>query len=127
MAYMNQEKKKAMAPKIKEVLKRHGIKGSISVKNHSTLTVKLKSGIIDLMGEYNKARGQNRQYTDLNNYHYNDECVTEEARAFYKELIEAMNEGNHDNSDIYSDYFDVGWYININIGDWKKSYTFEKG
>jgi hypothetical protein len=33
-----------------------------------------------------------------------------------------MNDGNHDNSDIQSDYFDVGWYISINVGRWDKPY-----
>jgi hypothetical protein len=30
---------------------------------------------------------------------------------------------NHDNSDIMTDYFDVGWYLNINVGGWNKPYT----
>ena len=33
-----------------------------------------------------------------------------------------MMVGNHNNSDISTDYFDVGWYIDINIGKWDKPY-----
>ena len=34
-----------------------------------------------------------------------------------------MNDGNHDRSDPQSDYFDVGWYVDVNIGKWNKPYT----
>jgi hypothetical protein len=30
--------------------------------------------------------------------------------------------GNHDRSDSMTDYFDVGWYISINVGKWNKPY-----
>jgi hypothetical protein len=30
---------------------------------------------------------------------------------------------NHDNSDIMTDYFDVGWYVNIYVGKWNKPYN----
>jgi hypothetical protein len=36
-----------------------------------------------------------------------------------------MNDGNYDNSDIQSDYFSVGWYIDVNVGKWDKPYTVE--
>ena len=54
MAYMCQTKKKAMAPQIKAVLKKYGMKGSIAVNNHSTLVVNLKEGALDLIGAANK-------------------------------------------------------------------------
>jgi hypothetical protein len=41
-------------------------------------------------------------------------------------VIDAMNDGNHDNSDIQSDYFDVGWYTHINVGRWNKPYLLTK-
>jgi hypothetical protein len=31
--------------------------------------------------------------------------------------------GNYNNSDIMTDYFDVGWYIEINVGKWNKEYN----
>jgi hypothetical protein len=33
-----------------------------------------------------------------------------------------MDIGNHDRSDIQTDYFDVGWYKSVNIGTWNKPY-----
>tara|TARA_A100001391_G_scaffold190994_1_gene164047 strand:+ start:343 stop:687 length:345 start_codon:yes stop_codon:yes gene_type:complete len=111
MAYMNQEKKKKLAPKIKEILKKYNMKGTLSVDNYSTLNLNLKSGSIDF--------GTDR----INEYWYKDHFADNpEALAFLSEVIPAMNVGNHDNSDIMTDYFDVGWYISVNLGKWDKPY-----
>lgn len=113
MAYMSQEKKAKLAPAIKAILKKHGMKGSIAVRHHSTLVVNLKSGKIDF--------GTDRQ---INPYWYH-EHYTGDALAFLSDLIPAMNVGNHDRSDAQTDYFDVGWYIDVNIGKWNKPYVLE--
>tara|TARA_Y100001972_G_C7407220_1_gene211301 strand:- start:117 stop:461 length:345 start_codon:yes stop_codon:yes gene_type:complete len=111
MAYMNQEKKKKLAPKIKEILKKFNMKGTLSVDNYSTLNLNLKSGSIDFGTD------------QINEYWYKDHFEDNpEALAFLSEVIPAMNVGNHDNSDIMTDYFDVGWYISVNLGKWDKPY-----
>ena len=117
MAYMNQEKKRALAPKIKEILKRHGVKGTLSVNNLSTLVLTISASHIDFLVDY-PARG----HLSVNTFWYQDH-FTGEALEFLKEVIPAMKIGNHDRSDIDSDYFDVGWYIDVNIGSWNKPYT----
>jgi hypothetical protein len=38
------------------------------------------------------------------------------------ELRDAMNDGNWDNSDPQTDYFNVGWYSYIKIGRFGKPY-----
>ena len=132
MAYMNQERKAELAPKIKAVLKKYGVKGSIAVSNYMTLVVNIKSGPIDFFDNYNRvaisrfqqcSRGSAQDYMDVNPYWYH-EHFDGVARNFLSELITAMNVGNHDNSDIQTDYFDVGWYIDVNIGKWNKPYVF---
>lgn len=115
MAYMSQEKKKKLAPKIKSILKKYGMKGSIAVSNHSTLVVNIKSGKIDFGGTE----------ININPYHYKRHYEGV-ALDFLSELLPAMNEGNHDNSDIMTDYFDVGWYVDVNIGRWNNPYVLEK-
>ena len=57
----------------------------------------------------------------MNVYHF-DKHFSETALKFFKEVYAAMMIGNHNNSDMMSDYFDVGWYVNINIGRWNKPY-----
>ena len=128
MAYMSQENKASKAPAIKAVLKKYGMKGSIAVDNHSTLVVNLRSGAIDFEAEavitpglLNNAGGEWRGYDQVNPY-WIEKFYSGTAAAFLKELKVAMMVGNHDNSDIMTDYFDVGWYISINVGKWDKAY-----
>lgn len=135
MAYMNQERKAKLAPAIKEICKRYGVKATISVNNHMTLRVNIKSGKLDLIGNYNKVAGNRYQndpmrfraaigYLDVNPYWYRDHFDGTELN-FLTELLVAMNQGNHDNSDIMTDYFDVGWYVDVNVGQWNKPYVWE--
>ena len=112
---MNQDLKKKLAPKIKEVLKKYGVFGTISVKNHSTLQVTVRKGTIDF-GDLSINGGL------LNPYHSNG---SSDIDNFRDELYNAMNDGNHDNSDVMSDYFDVGWYAWVYIGEWNKPYEFK--
>jgi hypothetical protein len=140
MAYISQERKAKLAPKIKAVLKKYGVKGSLSVRNHSTLMLKIKSGKIDFVENYittltTKPYGsqmepdrvkylRDKQAIDVNPYWYQDH-FSGKALKFLQELMPAMNDGNHDNSDIQTDYFDVGWYVDVNIGTWNRPYTVE--
>lgn len=131
MAYMNQERKSAMAPAIKDVFKKYGVKGSIAVSNHMTLVANIKSGPIDFIGNYNETVKDSHPghefrpaegYIDVNPYWYH-EHFSGVAKDFLVELLTAMNTGNHDRSDIQTDYFDVGWYVDVNIGKWNKPYV----
>lgn len=129
MAYMNQERKTKLAPGIRSVLKKYQVKGTIKVRNHSTLIVTIPSGSIDFIGNFNQA-GINKYQQfkcavdniDVNPYWYH-EHFSGVALEFLKELFDAMNVGNHNNSDIQSDYFDVGWYVDVNIGKWDAPYA----
>ena len=140
MAYVSQERKADLAPAIKAHCKKYGIKASIGVHHHSTLVVKIKSGKLDLCNNYfdtQITRYQQRfphhpqpkredcTYIQVNPYwaheHFSGKC-----REFIVRLLALMNIGNHDNSDIQSDYFDVGWYLNVNIGSWDKPYQVTK-
>ena len=112
MAYMNVEMKKARTPAVKAVLKKYGMTGTLSIRNNSTLVLTLSSGKIAFdLGE--------DTYRDVNVYHipHHYEGI---ARDFLMEVDVAMNEGNYDNSDIQSDYFDIGFYTAIKIGKWNK-------
>jgi hypothetical protein len=137
MAYMSQERKSEIAPKVKSILNKYGIKGSLSVRNHSTLSLTLKSGKIDLIENYiatesNVLHGRKmdqgqidylrkNRAIDVNPYWFK-EHFNGVAKAFLTEVLEAMNVGNWDKSDIQSDYFNVGWYVDVNIGKWNKPY-----
>jgi hypothetical protein len=136
MAYMSQERKSEIAPKVKSILKKFGIKGSLSVRHHSTLSLTLKSGKIDFIGNSNRVCGNNfyqvaqgfkpntNGYDSINPYWFH-EHYDGDAKAFLTEVMEAMNDGNWDKSDIQSDYFNVGWYVDVNIGKWNANYVVE--
>jgi hypothetical protein len=141
MAYFNQERKQERAPAIKAILKKYGVKGSLAVRNHMTFVLNIKSGSIDFIENFiqtdidkpygNKMSSDQVEYIrknralDVNTYWY-QEHYSGKAKSFLKEILVAMNGGNHDNSDVQTDYFDVGWYVDVNIGSWDKPYTLEK-
>ena len=120
MAYMSQTQKAAMSPAIKAVLKKYNMKGTIAVRHNSTLVVNIKSGKLDVMGETKDCQGCEK--ISINPYYLKDNHQGE-TYFFLKELVAAMNVGNYDNSDVQTDYFDCGHYIDINIGSWDKPYT----
>ena len=135
MAYMSQENKAKIAPAIKAILKKYNVKASLSVRNHMTLALNVKSGSIDFIGNFNKTveaqPGGFRNGTpaegslQVNPYWFQDH-FDGVAKDFLKEVLEAMNVGNWDKSDIQSDYFNVGWYVDVNIGKWDTPYVLVK-
>lgn len=135
MAFVDQGLKQKLAPSIKKICAKYGVKGSLSVRHHSTLVLKIKSGKLDLVGNFNRvgtARGPNqygdpfepRTYVDVNVYHYRDN-FDGKALAFLDEVIAAMRVGNWDRSDIQTDYFDIGWYVDVRVGEYNKPYVVE--
>lgn len=135
MAYMSQERKSQIAPWVKRALKKHGVKGTLAVRNHSTLVLNIKAGKIDFIQNYNETVGKTprgfgygspaKDHIDVNPYWYH-EHFSGKAKAFLTDIMAAMNNGNHNNSDASIDYFDVGWYVDVNIGNWNKPYVLEK-
>jgi hypothetical protein len=123
MAYMSQELKKQLAPAINAILKKYGVKGTLAVRHHMTLVLNIKSGEIDFFGDY--YLDADRGFMSVNNYWYKDH-FKDDALDFLNELLPAMNAGNYNNSDVMTDYFDIGWYIDINIGKWDKAYILKE-
>jgi len=121
MAYVSQELKSKLAPKIKAICKKYGVKASLAVRNHSTLVLNVKSGKIDFISDYGNSDDARKFGIQVNPYWYKDHFVGK-SKAFLSEVIPAMNDGNWDKSDIQTDYFNVGWYIDVNIGKWNKPY-----
>ena len=129
MAYMDQEMKKKLAPGIKAVLKKYGMKGSISVKHNAEIVVTLREGNLDLISGYERKTGQKTNgYIQVNPYSIDCDFPGILAQ-FLEELRAAMDGqdtdiGNWNKSDSMTDYFNVGWYTGINIGKWNKPYKY---
>lgn len=137
MAYVSQQLKAKLAPKIKAICKKYGIKASLAVSGgKSTLVLNVSSGKIDFLESFNRLgmaefRPEHLKFVpetnciDVNPFHY-QKHFDGVALKFLKEVIPAMRVGNWDNSDLQTDYFDVGWYIDVNIGKWNKPYAIIK-
>lgn len=136
MAYVSQELKAKLAPFIKVLCKQYGVKASLSVRTHSSLVLTIKSGKIDFIESFNRTCAQAPRYSHISfqpatdsiqvNPYWYKEHFDGDALAFLMDVLPAMNIGNHDNSDIQTDYFDVGWYVDVNIGTWNKPYIVTK-
>jgi len=139
MAYMNQETKKELAPAIKAVLTKYGMKGSIGVRHHMTLVVNIKSGKLDIMQNWYDTVTKNGQiltntygdtikkpeYMDVNQY-WISENYSGIVKDFIIELYDAMKGDKwFDKSDIQSDYFHTAYYMDVNVGSWNKPYQLE--
>jgi hypothetical protein len=133
MAYITQERKSQIAIHVKEVCKRFGVKASLSISNHSTLNCTIKSADIDFFANNQRVSLHRRPHEvrsvpsraemQLSKYHL-ESAFDGTALQFLEELFTVMNSGNHDNSDVQTDYFDVGWYTYVNIGKWDKPFEY---
>ena len=126
MAYMSQDRKRELVAEAKKVLKRYGMKATFKVRHHSTIVCTIKSGPLDLIGnsviDAHKTRAG---CMDVNVYHYRNH-FSGECLKFIDALVKALNAGNWDKSDAMTDYFNVGWYVDLDVGKWDKPYVLEK-
>jgi hypothetical protein len=134
MAYMTQENKKKIAANLRKALQGSGLRYSLSVHNHSTIKMKVRSGPVDFIQNFNDVVQTKPQYTRafdadmtymrVNDFHYQEQ-FSGRALDLLSIIIPILNEGNHNRSDIRSDYFDVGWYVDVSIGEFGKPYRVE--
>ena len=137
MAYVSKELKEQVAPKLRALAKSYGLTATVAVRHHSTLQLNVSKGKIDFVKnhadtvyeknhwaadkekdyEYNSTRG----YMQVS-HHWTD-SFTGDAKEFLDKAFAIMHEGHYDRSDIMTDYFDVSWYTDINIGKWDKPYA----
>lgn len=128
MAYVSKEKIK----QVREDLKREfpEIKFRVNKGQHYSTVY-----VVIVRSPYNFI--PNGEYHEVNHYwidngyavkpYEQDEygrykCVPYGRVDILKRIVDIMNVGNHDNSDIMTDYHDVGFYINLRIGDYNKPY-----
>ena len=91
MAYISQEEKKELLPGIKKVLKTYNMKGTVSIRHHSTLIVTLTEGELDLIrveNEIRKERHAREPYRELY-------LVTDTFQQSYHHLNKFVELGEH--------------------------------
>lgn len=140
MAYFSKEDKAKVTPLIKAVLKKYGVKGSIAVNHYTTLVVNIKSGKLDFIGADKKVQEfqtrhyfrqgdkiEERTYLQVNTFSIAESLrkVEENTMAdFFEELLTAMRSaGWYNRSDAQIDYFDIAYFMDVNVGKWNKPYV----
>jgi hypothetical protein len=148
MAFISQERKAGMQAKLKALLPKSW-KWSLAVDNHSSIVFNLREAPVDFMGasyahgmatwgqrwkDMGHAAPNLPEYIQLNVYYWQEHLGAnkfdaEDAGPLGKETIELLgkaldilNDGNYNNSDMMTDYHDVGWYVDVNLGRWNKPY-----
>ena len=137
MAYVSKELKEQVAPKLRALAKSYGLTATVAVHHHCLFVLNVSIVSIEFIkdnantlydknhwapdNEQDYERNLNRKYMQVS-HHWTD-LFTGDAKEFLDKAFAIMLEGNWDRSDIMTDYFDIGWYCDINIGKWDKPYT----
>lgn len=124
MAYIDQQRKGILEVEIAKVMPKNW-KYSLKIRHHSTLVLTIRKADVDLIKEnfISQSRdGGKLDYISLNEHNLQGHYTGKLLKTF-EDIKGAMCVGNHDRSDIQSDYFDVGWYIDINIGEYKSPFV----
>jgi hypothetical protein len=134
MAYVSKEMKARIAPVVKALCKKYGVKGTLSVRHNSSLVLTISQGAIDFIGSANRRnqaiasnRGQAahvvRDHIQVNTYWVHDH-YDGVAREFLEQAVEALKGPDYfDHSDIQTDYFHRSHHVDINIGKWNRPYS----
>jgi hypothetical protein len=119
MAFMSKERKETLVSLVRKAIPADW-KWSVRVRNHSTIVLTIRQAPIDLLQDLRDNGVEldaTVQHFTLNPYHYKNYMSPELGKVF-DEIFTALNTGNHNNSDAMTDYFDVGWYVDVQIGEW---------
>lgn len=137
MAYMSQEKKAKIAAALKAIPELKGWKYSLKVCNHTSIQMTIRKAPVDLidnlvnvMQQDPQRNGQHVEYVQRDRYHqvnefYLDRQFSGKVLETFKKIAAALNTDNFDHSDIQSDYFHVGHYVHLHVGEWDQPFIYE--
>jgi len=112
MAYITKEQVKTIRNTLKSEFPE--IKFSITTFHYSEIRV------VILKSPY----FENEAKLNVNQYYIDRHFEGKQAEVLNKIKSIILEKGNHyDNSDIQSDYFDVAFYYNIEVGYWNKPHV----
>ena len=124
MTFISKEEKNAKAILLRALGKKYGVTLTVARHNHSTIVLNISKGKIDFFNDYNLK--DDSGYIQVNHYKIDyDFCGI--SHEFLNDAFRILNNGNYNNSDSMTDYFDIGFYVDINIGKFQKPYIFIGG
>lgn len=122
MAYVSKELKAKVAAELKNVVPSDW-KYTLRVDNHSELVLTIRKGAKELLivPEHYDWSGLVEEYVaeghrGISVYNLKRDVVPELLETM-KKILAVLNTDNWDYSDTQSDYFNIGHYVEINIGD----------
>jgi hypothetical protein len=118
MAYITAEETRAIKKKLNKAFPE--FKFSVRNRHSLSVSVTLLSGPADFStiptGErYGRFDPFNPVEFMINEYRLN---WYGEYEDFFTKIVNIVNVGNYNNSDIMTDYFDVGFYTHFHVGAW---------
>jgi hypothetical protein len=127
MAYVDKAKKAKIKAALDAVVPKSW-KWSLAVDNHTSIVFTVYRGPRELtvipehmsFGELVPER--TADHRQINERHIGTQFPPGEVLEVAKKIVAALNTDNFDKSDIQSDYFHVGHYVNFNVGRWNKPF-----
>ena len=117
MAYISTEEVKVIREELKKNFpSRLGWKLSIVRRDYLSLSISIIKAPFELRND------QNNAYEQVNQY-WIESRENKQSIPPLKKIFEIANKNNYDRSDVQSDYFDIGYYLNISIGHFGKPFT----
>ena len=135
MAYISTDDVKHIRNELKKELPQY--KFSVVRDHHSSVTISLMKGPAfndyEYFDRYNNvtktANLSDGEHHQINQFHLEDFYGKESAEILSKidtisRTAPAKNGGKvwYNDSDIMTDYFDIAYYVHINVGKWNKPY-----
>ena len=124
MAHVDQTKKAKIAAALKGAVPK-GWKYSLAVRHHNTIVLTISEAPIDLIRAFKKSDyfdPTSNTHTNVNPYHYERHFADKKVAKIFDKIFGAINVDNFNNSDIQTDYFHVGHYVDVQIGRWNKPF-----
>ena len=115
-----------------------GWKFSIRHQDYSTISVTILQGPIEFRIKNKNPAYENSYYaprdeqfgtTPITNTQvnkYSTDCYDAATKEVIDQLNTIIEEGNYNNSQPEFDYFCVGFYTHLSIGNWEKPYRYNK-
>ncbi len=131
MAYISKEKVAEIRANLKKEFP--DIKFSVRRDNHISLDVSIMKAPYHFFSEkirltWNTASVSGEQktlpYCGGINHYWIENSLEYDNHAILQKIVDICMEGNHDNSVVQADYFDVGWYFNLNVGKWDNPFQY---
>ena len=121
MAYVTKETKAKVVEAVKAVLPKDW-KATFAVRDSMKIVCTIRKAPVDLKAVFDC----DKEYYTVNEFHYRSACKDPKVADILEKIVNALNCDNHNNSDVMTDYFDVGYYIDLQFGSWDKPFTNTK-